>query len=66
MTDKKIQKQAVVVHSGGMDSSICLALAVEKHGAENVLSMTFTYGQNWQGQISLTQIWIKQDCFGQN
>ena len=55
MSDKKIKKQAVVVHSGGMDSSICLALAVEKHGAENVLSMTFTYGQRHTEEIKQAQ-----------
>lgn len=42
---EKIEKKAVVVHSGGMDSSICLALAIEQYGNENVLSLSFTYGQ---------------------
>jgi 7-cyano-7-deazaguanine synthase len=37
--------KAVVVHSGGMDSSICLLLAIKTHGRENVLSLGFTYGQ---------------------
>lgn len=45
MGKSKIKKKAIVVHSGGMDSSICLALAIEKYGAEGLLSMTFTYGQ---------------------
>ena len=45
IANAKILKKAVVVHSGGMDSSICLALAVEQFGAENVLSLSFTYGQ---------------------
>ncbi|MEX0798125.1 MAG: 7-cyano-7-deazaguanine synthase QueC [Bacteriovoracaceae bacterium] len=49
---KNLQKKAVVVHSGGMDSSICLALAIEKLGAENVLSMTFTYGQRHTEEIA--------------
>lgn len=40
-----MKKQAIVVHSGGMDSSICLALALSKHGADEVLSLTFSYGQ---------------------
>jgi 7-cyano-7-deazaguanine synthase len=40
-----MQKKAVVVHSGGMDSSLCLALAVKEFGAENVLSLSFTYNQ---------------------
>lgn len=40
-----MQKKAVVVHSGGMDSSLCLALAVKEFGAANVLSLSFTYNQ---------------------
>lgn len=40
-----MQKKAVVVHSGGMDSSLCLALAINEFGAENVLSLSFTYNQ---------------------
>lgn len=40
-----MKKKAIVVHSGGMDSSLCLALAVKEFGAENVLSLSFTYGQ---------------------
>lgn len=40
-----MKKKAIVVHSGGMDSSICLALALEQYGAEQVLSLSFTYGQ---------------------
>lgn len=40
-----MKKKAVVVHSGGMDSSLCLALAIKEFGAENVLSLSFTYNQ---------------------
>lgn len=40
-----MKKKAVVVHSGGMDSSLCLALAVKDFGPENVLSLSFTYNQ---------------------
>lgn len=40
-----MKKKAVVVHSGGMDSSLCLALAVKEFGTENVLSVSFTYNQ---------------------
>lgn len=40
-----MKKKAVVVHSGGMDSSLCLALAIQEFGAENVLSLSFTYHQ---------------------
>ena len=37
--------KAVVVLSGGQDSATCLALAVRKHGADNVAAITFDYGQ---------------------
>jgi 7-cyano-7-deazaguanine synthase len=40
-----MKKKAVVVHSGGMDSSLCLALAVQEFGASEVLSLSFTYNQ---------------------
>lgn len=36
---------AVVVLSGGMDSTIALRLCVEKYGANNVRALTFWYGQ---------------------
>lgn len=41
----KFRKKAIVVHSGGMDSSTCLFIAIKEHGAENILSLTFSYGQ---------------------
>jgi 7-cyano-7-deazaguanine synthase len=37
--------QAVVCHSGGMDSSISLAVAVQRFGAPNVMAVAFDYGQ---------------------
>lgn len=39
---------AVVVLSGGQDSATCLALAVRKHGADQVAAITFAYGQRHQ------------------
>lgn len=38
-------KKAVVIHSGGMDSSICLALAIQEFGQKNVLSLSMDYNQ---------------------
>lgn len=40
-----MKKKAVVIHSGGMDSSICLALAIRDFGPDNVLSLSFSYQQ---------------------
>lgn len=44
-------KKAVVVHSGGMDSSLCLALAVKKYGKENVVSLSFAYSQRHSTEL---------------
>lgn len=37
--------KAVVVLSGGQDSATCLALAVKRHGVDEVAAITFTYAQ---------------------
>lgn len=50
-----MKKKTIVVHSGGMDSSLCLALAIEQEGAENVLSMSFTYGQRHTKEIEFAK-----------
>lgn len=47
----KLLKKAVVVHSGGMDSSLCLALAIEDFGRENVLSLSFRYNQRHSPEL---------------
>jgi len=36
---------AFVFHSGGLDSTAALLLAVEKHGAQNVVAVGIDYGQ---------------------
>lgn len=47
----KYKKKAIVVSSGGMDSSICLKLAVDMYGKENVLSLSFIYNQRHAEEI---------------
>ncbi len=46
-----MKKKAIVVHSGGMDSSICLKLGIDEFGAENVLSLSFQYNQRHANEI---------------
>ena len=38
-------KKALVIFSGGQDSTTCLALAVRDYGTDNVSCITFHYGQ---------------------
>jgi 7-cyano-7-deazaguanine synthase len=57
-----MKKQALVVHSGGMDSSLCLALAVKEFGAQAVLSVSFTYQQ--RHGVELTQARKISEHFG--
>lgn len=44
--------KALVVLSGGQDSTTCLALAVAEHGAENVQAITFDYGQRHSRELA--------------
>lgn len=46
-----LNKKAVVVHSGGMDSSICLALALREFRREDVLSLSFNYHQRHSPEL---------------
>lgn len=45
-------KGAVVILSGGMDSTIALRLCVEKYGKDNVRALTFNYGQKQLKEIN--------------
>ena len=38
-------EKAVVIFSGGQDSTTCLFWAIEKFGKENVMAVSFSYGQ---------------------
>ncbi|NLZ47802.1 MAG: 7-cyano-7-deazaguanine synthase QueC [Clostridiales bacterium] len=37
--------KALVLFSGGVDSTTCLALAIDKYGKENVIALSIFYGQ---------------------
>ena len=43
--------KALVLFSGGLDSSVCLGLAVEKYGADEVLALSITYGQKHRKEM---------------
>lgn len=43
--------KAIVLSSGGIDSTTCVALAVKKHGKENVATVSVYYGQRLAKEI---------------
>jgi len=50
-----LNKKALVIHSGGMDSSICLALAIKEFGVDHVLSVSFNYQQRHSPELVQAQ-----------
>ena len=47
--------KAVVVLSGGQDSATALALAVRRHGADEVAAITFSYGQRHSAEVKCAE-----------
>lgn len=43
--------KALVLTSGGVDSTTCLGMAVEKYGRENVVALSMSYGQKHTKEI---------------
>jgi 7-cyano-7-deazaguanine synthase len=43
--------KVVVLSSGGVDSTVCLAKAVAENGAENVISLSMFYGQKHKKEL---------------
>ena len=43
--------KAMVLASGGLDSTTALALAVDKHGKDNVIALTVSYGHKHDKEI---------------
>ena len=43
--------KALVLCSGGLDSSTCLAIAIKKYGKDNVVALTIYYGQKHSKEI---------------
>lgn len=53
-------EQALVVFSGGQDSTTCLIQAVQTYGRENVQAVTFQYGQRHAVELERAR-WIAED-----
>ena len=49
------QKKAIVLSSGGCDSTVCLGIAVDKLGAENVTTVSIRYGQKHSREVECAQ-----------
>ena len=47
--------RALVLTSGGVDSTTCLAMAVEKYGCENVVALSVSYGQKHLKEIEASK-----------
>ncbi len=47
--------KALVLFSGGLDSSVCLGLAVEKYGAGEVLALSVSYGQKHKKELEASE-----------
>ena len=45
------KKKAVVLFSGGVDSTTCLALAIERFGKDNVVPLSIQYGQKHSKEL---------------
>ena len=48
-------KKAMVLSSGGIDSSTCLGIAVDKYGADSVLSLSIFYGQKHKTELTASE-----------
>lgn len=47
--------KALVILSGGQDSTTCLAQAVHDYGAKNVYAITFFYGQRHSAEVDVAK-----------
>ncbi|PSJ79851.1 7-cyano-7-deazaguanine synthase QueC [Neisseria iguanae] len=53
-------QKALVIFSGGQDSTTCLLQAIQTYGRDNVQAMTFHYGQRHSIELECAH-WIAQD-----
>lgn len=50
-----MSKKAMILSSGGLDSSVCTSYAVEKYGKENVVTVSLYYGQKHKRELESAQ-----------
>ena len=46
-----MKEKAMVLFSGGVDSTTCLALAMERYGNEQVIPLSVVYGQKHEREV---------------
>lgn len=46
-----MNNKALVLFSGGVDSTTCLGIAVDKYGKDNVIALSISYGQKHDKEI---------------
>lgn len=47
--------KAIVLFSGGLDSTTCLAMVIDKYGKENVIALSLHYGQKHSKEIDCSK-----------
>ena len=50
-------EKALVLFSGGVDSTTCLGLAIERYGKENVIALSVSYGQKHRKKLHSIMVW---------
>lgn len=52
-------EKALVLFSGGVDSTTCLALAIDRYGKENVVALSVSYGQKHTRELESAAAIVK-------
>ncbi len=60
ISNPNYNRKAIVIFSGGQDSTTCLFQAIAEYGKENVETITFQYGQRHSIELEKAK-WIAQD-----
>ena len=60
ISNPNLNRKALVIFSGGQDSTTCLIQAIAEYGVENVETVTFQYGQRHAIELEKAR-WIAKD-----